>query len=79
MREKIPLFNPLSKQFSYDWRDDKNETHTLVMEPISITYFNKPQADFMVKHLTDAVMAARKLNGINNKAEIIEIIKQIRV
>ena len=75
----IPLLNPLSHTFSYDWKDDENVVHKLVMEPVQITYFTSPQAEFMVKHLTDAVMAARKLNGINHIAEIEEIKKEIRV
>ncbi len=80
MSEKlVPLFNPLSSSFSYDWRDDSNITHTLVMDPISVSYFTLPQAEFMIKHLTDEIMNRRKLNGINHKGQIEEIIKQIRV
>ncbi len=80
MSEKlVPLFNPLSTTFSYDWKGDNNETHTLVMNPISITYFEPSQADFMVKHLTDEIMNKREINPINNKREVDEIIKRIRV
>jgi len=79
MNGKIPLFNPLSRQFSREWLDDNNQSHTLVMEPIAITYFTPPQARFIVKHLTDAVMASRSLNDINNVAERKEIIEQIKV
>lgn len=75
----VPLFNPLAKSFEFEWKDDNNDVHTLSLDPISITYFTKPQAHFMLKHLTDAVMAERGLNGINNVEEIKEIIKQIQV
>lgn len=77
--EKVPLFNPLNTIFSYEWFDDKNIKYTLTMDPIAITYFTKPQADFMVKHLTDEIMNKRKLNGINHVDEMKEIINQIRV
>ena len=76
---KVGLFNPLSSSFSYEWFDDENVSHILTMEPISITYFTPSQATFMIKHLTDEVMNKRKLNGINNKAEMEAIIKQIKV
>ena len=80
MTEKmVGLFNPLSKEFNFEWKDDENQVHTLSLPPVDITYFTPPQARFLLKHLTDAVMAERGLNGINNVAEIKEIIKQIQV
>ena len=75
----VPLFNPLSQTFSYEWFNENNEKQILTMEPISISYFTESQADFMVKHLTDEVINRRKLNGINHRAEIEEIIRQIKV
>lgn len=50
-----PLYNPLSDKFVYDWLDDNNKSHTLVIEALSIGYFPQNQYDFMKKHLYDAV------------------------
>lgn len=75
----VPLLNPLSKEVSFEWKDDENMSHNLVIGPLEIVYFTEPQARFMLKHITDAVMNEKKLNGINNVSEIEEIIKQIKV
>jgi len=78
-KKKVPLFNPLSHTFTYDWKDDKNEVHTLIMEPISIEYFEPSQVDFIVRHLADEVMNKKKYNGINHAHKRKEIEEQIRV
>lgn len=53
-----PLYNPLSDKFVYDWLDDNNKAHTLVIEALSIGYFPPNQYEFMKKHLYDAVFNA---------------------
>lgn len=74
----IALFNPLRSTFKWDWLDDKNEKHTLVMEGREITYFPDYQAHFMAKHLADAVYGEQG-GKTNHEADIKEVLKQIYV
>lgn len=79
MLTKTALFNPLSSEFSYEWLDDNNTPHLLVMPPISISYFTKEQAPFMLKHLTDEVMHQRGINPINNAQEVLDLKNELLV
>lgn len=76
----VPLLNPsLKNKYSFEWKDDNNNVNVLSIDPGEIIYFTPPQAVFMMKHLTDAIMAEKGYNGINNVAEMNEIQKQIKV
>jgi len=70
--KQIPLFNPLSDDFTFEWKDDTNTLHTFTMRPLEITYFDKPIADFMARHLCDAVYHIRgqKTNAVDDMKAI---------
>ena len=79
MTEKlVALFNPLRDAFSYEWKDDKNEPHTLTLEGREITYLPDYQAHFMAKHLSDAIYNEQG-RKVNPEVDIKEILKQIYV
>jgi len=67
LNKLVPLFNPLLTDFSYEWFDDENKPHTLVMRAREITRFPAGLVDFMVKHMTDEVINIR---GIKENVEI---------
>lgn len=72
-KKTIPLFNPLSDTFSFEWLDDDNWRHILTMRPLEITYFEPVQADFMARHLVDAIYHQRgqKTNPEDDKKAIL--------
>lgn len=57
--ELVPIFNPMSHDFSYPWKDDSNTEHILFVPSINIVYFPRYQADFMAKHLADEIINER--------------------
>lgn len=78
MEKKIALFNPLSTDFYYYWRNDNNKDIKLVIPAISIEYFDPPQAHFMAKHLSDEIMNKRGY-AKNTEEQRKEILKEIYV
>lgn len=77
--KKVPLFNPLKKDFEYEWLDSNNTPHILSIPAREIAYFDHIHVDFMVKHLSDAVYNEREHHKSNASMEYEEIIKEIRV
>lgn len=70
------LFNPLSKDFSFEWLDDNNNPHVLVIKSQEIGRFPPHQYEFMRRHLADEILHIRELNPY--KADTMkEIYKEI--
>ena len=61
--QKVSLYNPLDTDFTYTWLDDLNKPHELIMPAGRVTYFPKPQADFMTKHLLDELININKVKA----------------
>lgn len=76
--KQIPLFNPLSEDFSYIYKDDMDVPHTYTMRALEISFFDPPVARFMAKHLSDAVYHKRG-QKLNHDDDIQEILKEIEV
>ena len=55
-QEKLPLYNPLHEDFSAEYFEDDNSPTILTMPAGQITYFPRPKANFMAKHLADVVV-----------------------
>jgi len=55
-KQEVPLYNPLLEDFEAEYYEDDNSLTTLKMPAGQITYFPKPKANFMAKHLADAVV-----------------------
>jgi hypothetical protein len=79
--QKIPLFNPLARDFEYSWLDDNNTKHQLLMKSYDITYFTSSQADFMAKHLADEILHEEgiKTNAQDDLKKILKRIKDIQI
>lgn len=55
-----PLYNPLTHDFSWEYKDDDNNQHIAVCRALEITYFPTWLADLVMKHLIDEVYENRK-------------------
>ncbi len=79
MEKKVPLYNPLSTNFTthYDINGDKNPVD-FTIHANEIEYFDPVIARHMKKHLADAVLNER---GIRTNAEddLKAIMKEIEV
>ncbi len=71
-----PLYNPLKSDFSWEYKDEDNQTHTAVLPAMDITYFPTWLADVLVIHLADAVYDLRGPKQ-NHELDIAEIKKEI--
>jgi hypothetical protein len=74
----VPLFNPLKDDFSYEWLNDDNDKIVLSIPGREIAYFDKPRAEFLAKHLADAVYNERG-GSSNSEEDYREIYKEIYV
>jgi hypothetical protein len=73
------LFNPLENDFSYEWFDDKNKSHTLKLPSLTITDLPDIQGTFMLKHLSDEVLNKRWTKGFSTDHQLEEIKKEILI
>ena len=78
MIDTFPLYNPLSRQVSFDWNDDNDMIHTITFDPIAITYVPINQYEFCKGRLADAVWIDRGAK-IGHDEFIPEILKEIIV
>ena len=78
-QRKIPLYNPLLHDFTFEYLDDANVAHIYMMRPMELTYFDPPVARFMQKHLADAIYNERgpKKNSEDDLKQIYKEISEI--
>jgi len=66
------IFNPLDKDFSYEYRDDSNNYHTVTLVQGENRDFPAWLADRLIIHITDEYLNERK-RGITTPEERAEI------
>ena len=77
--KQISLFNPLSKEFTQELLNDKNEPVIYTMPSYQISYFEPHIAFLMEKHLANAVADERDAPLYDRLTDLKEIRKEIRV
>ena len=68
MKNEEGVFNPLSQDFSCNY-DDGNGAKKYSINSREIAYFSPPIAKHVKKHLYDAIINDRNLNGIELNAD----------
>ena len=58
-QDQKPLYNPLSRPVEFEWNDDQDQTHTITLDAVAITYVPENQYEFSKKRLADAVWIDR--------------------
>jgi hypothetical protein len=73
---KIGVYNPMTEDFEYLWKDDNNKPHILKIPANQFVYFNESQGKYMIKHLSDAIMNKEgyECNPELQRKRIIELI-----
>lgn len=73
----IAIYNPLKYDFSYPWKDEKNQEHILTIPTNDSIYFPYYQAHFMAKHIADAIineMPSIVTNYEDERKKVLDII-----
>lgn len=76
-QEMLHLFNPLPTDFEYDWYDEQDKAHTLVLRSHVLTALPPTQGRFMAKHLADAICIAKGIK--NNTDEWNKVLNEVMV
>lgn len=58
------FFNPLHKKLELEYRDDNNEIENITLAPLSALTYPTFKADFLIKHIIDALIDERELGYV---------------